>query len=148
MIYIIIIAYFGQLPILCGPPHAAAAMFLLHFIFRYFKCGMKVSFLSNIIPRNLYSSTTGISTLSSFRLGSLKEIDNVIKLNINIKSKQMKKPKGFVYKICRHTYLSISKIDIYIFIEVLATGAKFLYCGQLNFHLLAISAVLWLSPHL
>ena len=44
---------------------------LLHFIFRYLKCGMKVSFLSNIIPRNLYSSTTGISTPSSFRLESL-----------------------------------------------------------------------------
>ena len=27
MVYVIIIAYFAQLPILCGPPHAAAAMF-------------------------------------------------------------------------------------------------------------------------
>ena len=27
MIYIIIIVYFSQLPIICGPPHTAAAMF-------------------------------------------------------------------------------------------------------------------------
>ena len=40
---------------------------LLHLVFRYFKWGMNVSFLSNIIPINLYSFTTG----TSFRLGSL-----------------------------------------------------------------------------
>ena len=43
---------------------------LLQLAFRHFKWGMNVSFLSNIIPRNLYSSTTGISE-PSFRLGSL-----------------------------------------------------------------------------
>ena len=34
-------------------------------------CGMNESFLSNIMPRNLYSLTTGISESSIFRRGSL-----------------------------------------------------------------------------
>ena len=33
--------------------------------------GMKESFLSNIMPRNLYSLTIGISESSIFRIGSL-----------------------------------------------------------------------------
>ena len=34
-------------------------------------CGMNESFLSNIMPRNLYSLTTGISEASIFRRRSL-----------------------------------------------------------------------------
>lgn len=43
----------------------------LYFVHRYFSNGMNVSFVSRIIPQNLYTSTVGISVPQSFNLGSL-----------------------------------------------------------------------------
>ena len=43
----------------------------MDFVFKYFMCRINVSFLSNLTPKNQYSSTTSISVSSSLMTGWL-----------------------------------------------------------------------------